>query len=400
MKKYKTGVNVLSNLRKGAFHMDSDCFASEQITNTKESDELCLPIDEVKPGMTCAHSIEDRLGRHLVNSGAELNSYVIEKLKDMGFEYIDIQVHRPSQHKEDLKISRKAMLAIQRERRPDPPKVQLGRQIKTQITKGMELMYTDTQPTVLSDVSDKIADELLKAILKNNAVTLNLVELETCDEYTFNHSVDVGTIAMVIAKNMNFPLRNVREIGVAGILHDIGKTKIPLEVLNKPARLTDEEFAIIKKHSLYSYELIRDIPTLSEQTKLGVLEHHEKIDGSGYPNGLLGEQISPYAKILAVADIYDALCTTRPYKKGYTPRESVEMLSAMTDQLDIDVLNTFFTSMVLYPVDSIVKLSNGEEAKVVRNNRTMITRPVVVGLETGNVYDLGSLAHLDIVIDS
>ena len=146
--------------------------------------------------------------------------------------------------------------------------------------------------------------------------------------------------------------------------------------------------------------MIRDIPALSDDIKKGVLEHHEKIDGSGYPYGLKGDKIAPYAKVLSVSDIYDALCTTRPYKKGYTPRESVEMLSAMTDKLDIDVLHAFFSSMILYPVDTIVRLSNGEDARVVRANPGLITRPVVVGLKSGRVYDLSSAGYLDIVIDS
>lgn len=381
--------------------MDTDSTTSQKTAYVYDPDVISLRIDEVKPGMRCAHCIEDRLGRHLVHSGAELNEFVIDKLRQMGFVYLDILVPRPSEEKNKKpQISERARIAIQRERRPDPPKVQLGNQIKSRITRGMELMYTDSRPEVLFDVSNRIADELLGAIRQNNAVALSLVELETSDEYTFNHSVDVGTISMVIAKNLKCSVKTIRELGVTGILHDIGKTRVPPEILNKPGRLTDDEFEAIKKHSLYSYEMIKDIDGLSDNVKKGVLEHHEKIDGSGYPLGLLGDGIVTYAKILAVADIYDALCTARPYKKGYTPRESVEMLSAMTDQLDINILNAFFSSVILYPVDMIVKLSNGEEARVVRNNRKLITRPVVVGLESGNVYDLGSLKHLDIVIDS
>lgn len=381
--------------------MDNDFSSPDNTRFFNSQGEATLPIDEVKPGMICMKGIEDRLGRMLVQNGAVLNSYVIERLKQYGVTFLEVR--KPGY--EDVKpvkkrMSSRAQKAVRTERKPDPPKVQLDHQVKERISRGVELMYSQGTPEVLFNVSSEIADDLLNAIDANDAVALNLMELETSDEYTFNHCVDVATISMITAKNQGLSQTTVRDIGIAGILHDIGKSKVPPEVLNKPARLTTEEFNIIKKHSLYSYEMIRDIPALSDDIKKGVLEHHEKIDGSGYPYGLKGDKIAPYAKVLSVSDIYDALCTTRPYKKGYTPRESVEMLSAMTDKLDIDVLHAFFSSMILYPVDTIVRLSNGEDARVVRANPGLIMRPVVVGLKSGRVYDLSSAGYLDIVIDS
>ena len=381
--------------------MDNDFSSPDNTRFFNSQGEATLPIDEVKPGMICMKGIEDRLGRMLVQNGAVLNSYVIERLKQYGVTFLEVR--KPGY--EDVKpvkkrMSSRAQKAVRTERKPDPPKVQLDHQVKERISRGVELMYSQGTPEVLFNVSSEIADDLLNAIDANDAVALNLMELETSDEYTFNHCVDVATISMITAKNQGLSQTTVRDIGIAGILHDIGKSKVPPEVLNKPARLTTEEFNIIKKHSLYSYAMIRDIPALSDDIKKGVLEHHEKIDGSGYPYGLKGDKIAPYAKVLSVSDIYDALCTTRPYKKGYTPRESVEMLSAMTDKLDIDVLHAFFSSMILYPVDTIVRLSNGEDARVVRANPGLITRPVVVGLKSGRVYDLSSAGYLDIVIDS
>ena len=120
----------------------------------------------------------------------------------------------------------------------------------------------------------------------------------------------------------------------------------------------------------------------------GVLEHHEKINGKGYPIGLSGEKINPYAKVIAVADIYDALVTERPYKKPMTQRDAVEMIMAMTDEIEINAMKSFLNSVILYPVGSTVQLSNGETAKVVENNMQYILRPKVVGLKTGKVYDL------------
>ena len=121
---------------------------------------------------------------------------------------------------------------------------------------------------------------------------------------------------------------------------------------------------------------------------MAVLQHHEKLNGKGYPLGFPKEKITRYAKILAVSDIYDALVTERPYKKAFSPRDAVELIMSMTEELDISAIKSFLASVILYPVNSIVKLSNGEIAKVVKNNAKHALRPIVVGITTGNVYDL------------
>ena len=220
-------------------------------------------------------------------------------------------------------------------------------------------------------------------------MAIDISTLKTSDEYTFKHSVDVATISMIVAKKMGMSDIEIHEIGMAGLLHDVGKTKIPPEILNKPGRLNDDEFEIMRQHSVYSYRIIQSNADLSEEVKLAVLQHHEKINGAGYPMAVAGNQITPYAKVLSVADIYDALVTERPYKSAFSQREAVEMIMSMTQELDLFAMESFLQSMILYPVDSIVELSNGEKAKVVKNSPYYILRPTVVGLASGKVYDLG-----------
>lgn len=179
----------------------------------------------------------------------------------------------------------------------------------------------------------------------------------------------------------------------------MGKTKIPLEILNKPGRLDDDEFAVMKQHSVYGYHMIKDHPSFNKAIALGVLQHHEKINGNGYPLGFDEQKICPYAKILSVADIYDALVTERPYKAAFSQRDAVEMIMSMTGELDITAMRSFLESMILYPVDSIVELSTGEKARVVKNSPHYILRPTVVGVDSGRVYDLGNdLACASIII--
>ena len=249
------------------------------------------------------------------------------------------------------------------------------------------------------DATNSIADDLMSAINDNDAIAIDISALKTSDEYTFKHSVDVATIAMIVAKQQGLSPKEIREIGVAGLLHDVGKTKVPIEILNKPGKLNDEEFAIIKQHSVFSYRIIKDNPAFSPAVCLGVLQHHEKINGEGYPLRVPADKINPYAKVLAVADIYDALITERPYKAAFSQREAVEIIMSMTGELDFEIMKAFLESMILYPVGSIVELSNGEKAKVVENIPHYILRPTVVGIQSGKVYRLGEdLACASIII--
>ena len=145
----------------------------------------------------------------------------------------------------------------------------------------------------------------------------------------------------------------------------------------------------MKKHSVFGYHMIKERNEFNEEICMAVLQHHEKLNGSGYPLGFPPEKITTYARILSVSDIYDALVTERPYKNAFSPRDAVEMIMSMTEELDIKAMKSFLSSMILYPVDSIVELSNGEKAKVVKNNPHYILRPTVVGITSGRVYNLG-----------
>ena len=271
----------------------------------------------------------------------------------------------------------------------DPAKVQISESVRSRVAQGVQYLYQDTQSPDFTNASRSITDDLLRAIEDNDAVAVDIGALKISDEYTFKHSVDVATMSMIVARKYGLDDKQVYEIGIAGLLHDIGKSKIPNEILNKAARLTDEEFAIMKQHSVYGYRILQPKEDLSTEIKLGVLQHHEKMNGKGYPLGFDANKICPYAKILTVADIYDALVTERPYKSAFTQKDAIEMIMSMTDELDLNAMKSFLESMILYPVDSLVTLSNGELARVVKNNPNYILRPTVVSVESGKVYDLG-----------
>ncbi|MCI6164397.1 MAG: HD-GYP domain-containing protein [Lachnospira sp.] len=354
---------------------------------------------QLKPGMKIDQSIVDRLGRNLVTRGSILDEYIIDSMLKMGIMTVYIQEGTIEPEDIESKISPEIKRKIEKLHTDDPAKVNLSASVRKRVSEGIQFIYNNAESDKLANATDSIASDLMKAIDSNDAIAIDINELKTSDEYTFKHSVDVATIAMILGKQQGLSKQQVYELGVSGLLHDVGKTRIPIEILNKPARLNDDEFAIMKQHSVYGYHMLEKKGEFNKEICYAVLQHHEKINGKGYPLGFNEKQITPYAKILSVADIYDALVTERPYKSAFSQRDAVEMIMSMTGELDMTAMKSFLESMILYPVDSIVDLSNGEKAKVVKNSPHYILRPTVVGIESGKVYNLGEdLSCANIVI--
>lgn len=341
----------------------------------------------LQEGMKIDQAIVDRRGRILIARGAAMDEYLIDSLLKLGIH--GVYIREGEEDPEEANISLLAKSVIEKTRVEDRAKVRLTESVKKRVAEGIQYLYNNTETQDFQDATNNITGELMRAISDNEAIAVDISTLKISDEYTFKHSVDVATMAMIVAKQHGLNDKEIYEIGIAGLLHDLGKSKIPNEVLNKPGRLNDEEFAIMKQHSVYGYEILKEKEGYSPAVLLGVLQHHEKMNGKGYPMGVPPEKMHLFARILSIVDIYDALVTERSYKKAFSQRDAVEMIMSMTQELDVDVMKSFLESMILYPVDTIVQLSNGEKAKVVQNNPGYILRPKVVGIETGNIYDLG-----------
>ena len=343
---------------------------------------------QLQPGMKIDQAVVDKSGRNLVQRGSILDNYVIDSLLKMGVMMVYIQSGEETAGDIEKSISPQARKQIERLHTDDRSKVELSDSVKTRVAEGIQFIYSNTESKELADATNNIASNLMNAINSTDAIAVDISALKTSDEYTFKHSVDVATMSMILAKQQGLSQKQIYEIGIAGLLHDIGKTKISLDILNKPARLTDEEFAVMKQHPVFGYRMIKDRDEFSNEICMAVLQHHEKMNSKGYPVGFPSDKITQYARILTIADIYDALVTERPYKSAFSRREAVEMIMSMTGELDLTAMKSFLESMILYPVDSIVELSNGEKAKVVKNNPHYILRPTVVGIKSGRVYDL------------
>ncbi|MDF2950293.1 MAG: rpfG6, partial [Sedimentibacter sp.] len=221
-----------------------------------------------------------------------------------------------------------------------------------------------------------IVDNLVIELLNKKDLSYNVIDFKNYDTYTFQHCLNVATLSISTGISMGFSESHLHELGMSGLLHDIGKMLIPIEILNKPAELTDEEYEIIKDHPENAVNQLRNL--VSNNVLRSIEGHHEKLDGTGYPHNRKANNIHNYAKILAVCDVYDALTSDRPYRKPSFPNEVIEYIMGCADtHFDYEILKHFIKIIVAYPIGSFVKLSDKRLAVVVKNYSENIMRPLV-----------------------
>ena len=233
---------------------------------------------------------------------------------------------------------------------------------------GRVIEATDVAPLV---------DEISASVARNPSALINVARLKNKDEYTYMHSVAVCALMVNLARTLELNEVLVRELGMAGMLHDLGKMAVPDPVLNKPGKLTDEEFAVVREHPQRGYDLLVENPDAPAIAAEVVLHHHEKYDGTGYPDGLKGEAISLHARMGAICDVYDAITSNRPYKDGWAPAESIARMLEWEGHFDPKLLDAFVRSIGIYPVGTLVRLRSNRLGLVIAGNKREPTHPKV-----------------------
>jgi len=340
-----------------------------------------IKITWAKPGDILGYPIFRQDGAILLNTGVKLTREYIEQLKSLGVTHIYVQ----DDISQDIEIS-------------DPISIQT----KIEALRVIADTYHRSCKGLSLDVRAlrKIVDDIVDEILSSEQVLLNLRDIRSFDNYLFSHSLGVTVLSIVIGKNLNRDDKFLRDLGIGCMLHDIGKLDIPKEILDKPDRLTEEEFGIVKFHTQYGYRRILDQDGELPATSAHVAwEHHERLNGRGYPRGLIGEKIHIFSRIAGVADVYDAMTVDRIYRKAYPPNEAVEFIMGASGSLfDYEIVKAFLRSIAPYPVGDIILLNTGDIAIVIDINREFPLRPVVRVIREDGWEDIDLMSKTDISI--
>lgn len=334
-----------------------------------------------------AKTLFDSYGRVLLAKGSKISISYINKIKQNGFYFIYIEDNRFSDIKQDEKMQNLKETTLARI--PN---------IFNDIADGNNILFYDLS---------NIIDNIVGYIIDKGNVNTNLYEINEYDNYTYIHSVDTSIMAVFLGKALKLNEHELRQLALGAILHDIGKISIPEEILNKKGPLASEELDIMKQHPIYGYNTLKksginDIDILNV-----VLEHHERVDGKGYPFGITGDKLSINTKVVSVCDVFTAISANRSYRPRFNPNEAYEyILSGVNTMFEEKVVNEFKNTFSIYPLGCKVKLSNGIIGYVVRQNKNFPDRPIIritndaYTNEPIDSYEIDLVSNINLIIVS
>lgn len=331
-------------------------------------------VNDLKIGMILASDVLSDIGITFLAKGTQLNQGHIDSFQRMGvdFVYIEEAVRQNKIEQQDYYI-----VALN-----EFKKVYMSSRIGTSID------HVDFKG---------IMSGLFSQYAESNDVLGKIRSLQIEDLYIYRHAVNVAILSMCVAKWLNFSKNEIIDLGVAGYLHDIGKCNVPGNILNKPDRLTPEEFEQMKTHAAHSHEITKSLQQVSYKASEGILFHHERLDGSGYPNQSRGAEIPLYGRILGVVDIFDAILSDRIYSAKVSPYKAIEILKDESfGKLDPKVVNILVKNIADFYVGNVVKLSNGEVGEVILLNKSNLTRPLIK-VNEDNYLDLSTNYGVEII---
>ncbi len=273
---------------------------------------------------------------------------------------------------------------VQQARVPFDAEVRRAARVCAESKQALVSMFRELRmgKAIRAESAFPLVEKLYSSVERHPGALISIARLKNADEYTYMHSVAVGALMIALARNLKLDERQVRDAGFAGLLHDVGKALTPQEILNKPGKLTDSEFALVKVHPAQGHKLLlegKDIPDAALEV---CLQHHEKADGSGYPQGLPAAQIGLLSKMSAVCDVYDAVTSDRPYKKGWDPGEAVRKMASWAGHFETRVFHAFVRSVGIYPIGSLVRMHSGRIGVIVDQAESLLRPKVKVFYST------------------
>ncbi|WP_066890832.1 HD-GYP domain-containing protein [Clostridium nigeriense] len=337
-----------------------------------------IDFSRLKPGMITADEI-DYNGTVLVGKNIILTEQMIEKLKSI-YSLDSIQIYNNEKESKELVALEEAENTLKN------------------ISESVNFLFSNSQnlKTDTTNEINKYAKTLLNFLKVDNNIFKNIILRGSGEDCIYRHSVNVASLSYLLGKWAGLEENKLHSLVYASILHDFGKTKISKKIINKTKPLTEEEYNIIKEHPVITYNEIKDIPFISHSVLYGVLMHHERCDGSGYPLKLIGNQIHEFAKIIAITDTFDAINSNRIYKKRKKPLEALKIIKEESlSKLDYSLCNIFLRGLESYYIGQKALLSNNSTCKIIKLDLNNIDTPLV--FSNNEFIDLTKTNDLSIV---
>lgn len=327
-----------------------------------------VPVNHLQAGMVLGKTLLGVRSEIILKEGTTLSTSHIEKIINYGYNgiYIDDPLTKDIAFKELIS-----------------PK------LKAETVNEVKCCFQNTKNNVVSwkNIKNlrKLVEEIIDEVSHLKDEMVNIVDIKAAPHYIYYHSVNVAVHSVLVGMAMNLRDQDLYDLGLSALLHDLGKAMIPFNCTDKPDKMSDEEYLLLQEHPEKGYRYLKTVYGLSTKVIMGILDHHEKFDGSGYPKGKKGEEISLFGRIINVVDAYDVLVSERTYQRAMLPSEAMEyILGASGHLFDPDVCSTFSRKVAPYPTGTFVKLSNRTVALVLENYMDCCMRPLVKVLRLGD----------------
>jgi HD-GYP domain-containing protein (c-di-GMP phosphodiesterase class II) len=354
-----------------------------------------VPIECVREGSFLAKTIYDNDGRVLLREGVMLNDVFIRRIKHIKIFSIYIHDEYSDNIIEDVikpELRLKAVKTI-KDTFVSFEKYNLYAGKNSAISKEND--FIKEKQKYFQSIGD-IADTILDELLSQKNVLINVVDIKSMDSYTYQHSVNVAVLSLIIGLQLQLNKYELYSLCLGALVHDIGKVLIPKEIIQKYDKLTDKEFSVVMEHSSKGYDYLKGSSDITATSRIVALQHHERINGMGYPEGRKGDDINKLAKIVAIADVYDALTSDRPHRRALSPNDALEYIMAGGGTLfDYSMVLAFSKAVVPYPEGTLVRLTNGDIAVIEENRPNFPLRPKIKIVKTAD--NTNKIMHVDLM---